>query len=92
MKIWSRTLRQRQSVTLYPSKYIRSDGAVNPDGLLIYIDWLNLRVGSSVFVPALNMHKLIKQMNRYAERYDMKLLSVERIEAGKLGVRFWRMV
>ena len=92
MKIWSRTLRQQQSVTLYPARYIRSDGAVNPDGLLIYIDWPNLKVGSSVFVPALNMHKLIKQMNRYAERYGMGLLSVERIETGKLGVRFWRMV
>ena len=85
-------MRQQQSVTLYPARYIRSDGAVNPDGLLIYIDWPNLKVGSSVFVPALNMHTLIKQMNRYAERYGMGLLSVERIETGKLGVRFWRMV
>jgi len=85
-------LRQQQSVTLYPSKYIRSDGAVNPDGLLIHIDWPNFTVGTSIFVPALNMHKLIKQMNRYAERHGMRLLSVERIETGKLGVRFWRMV
>jgi hypothetical protein len=38
------------------------------------------------------MAKLIRQMKREADLRGIKLAHAERIEAGKLGVRFWRLV
>lgn len=49
-------------------------------------------MGASVFIPALNLSKLIRQMQREAELRGIRLVHAERIEAGKLGVRFWRVV
>jgi hypothetical protein len=65
---------------------------INPDGVEIKIRWSLFPVGASVFIPALNLSKLIKQVHREAELRGIRLVHAERIEAGKLGVRFWRAV
>jgi hypothetical protein len=65
---------------------------INPDGVVIQVRWSLFPVGASVFIPALNMAKLIRQMKREADLRGIKLAHAERIEAGKLGVRFWRLV
>lgn len=65
---------------------------INPDGVEVKVRWSLFPVGASVFIPALNLSKLIRQMQREAELRGIRLIHAERIEAGKLGVRFWRVV
>lgn len=65
---------------------------INPDGVPISILWERFTVGSSVFVPAVNTHKLQVQMRLVAKECGMTLQAAERIENGRLGVRFWRVV
>jgi hypothetical protein len=67
-------------------------GEINPDGVPINIIWADLVVGASVFVPAINMTRLYKQMLHAANTRGMQLKWVERIENGKLGMRFWRLL
>jgi hypothetical protein len=65
---------------------------INPDGVEIQVRWSLFPVGASVFIPALNLSKLIRQVHREAELRGIRLVHAERIEASKLGVRFWRAV
>lgn len=65
---------------------------INPDGVEIKIRWSLFPVGASVFVPALNLSKLIRQLQREASVRGLRLVHAERIEAGKMGVRFWRVL
>ena len=65
---------------------------INPDGIPIAVHWHSLVIGSSVFIPAINMALLIKQMKKEAKRRDIHLVYTERIESKKLGVRFWRVL
>lgn len=65
---------------------------INPDGVPITILWDRFVVGSSVFIPAVNLKKLSTQMRLVAKENNMTLQAVERIENGKLGIRFWRVV
>lgn len=67
-------------------------GEINPDGVPILIAWAGLCVGASVFVPALNISRLVRQMRRAANSRHMHLQWAERIENGKLGARFWRVL
>jgi hypothetical protein len=46
----------------------------------------------SVFIPAINLAKLNKQMQSIANIKRFRLKGYERIEAGKLGMRFWRIL
>ena len=65
---------------------------LNPDGLPILVVWEKFVVGSSVFIPAVNTTKLMRQMRAVAKDYNMTLQAAERIENKKLGVRFWRVL
>lgn len=65
---------------------------INPDGVEIVVRWSKFPVGASVFIPALNMTKLVKQMGQESAARGVELMWAERIEAGKLGVRFWRVL
>lgn len=75
-----------------PSQTSRSIRRLNPDGLPIVIVWDQFVVGASVFIPAVNTRKLMIQMRYLAKEQNITLQAVERIENGKLGVRFWRVV
>lgn len=64
--------------------------AVNPDGVPIVVEWDQMAVGTSVFIPAINHEKLKVQMSRQAADRGMRLEGRSRIEGGKYGMRFWR--
>ena len=70
----------------------RSSSEINPDGVPINVVWDELVVGASVFIPAVNVRKLAIQMRNASLRRQMGLKGIERIEAGKLGMRFWRVL
>ncbi len=63
-----------------------------PDGVRILIDWDAYVVGASVFVPAVNVVQLKIQFNSIADDKNWKVESRDRIESGKFGVRFWRLL
>ena len=66
---------------------IRQEGQVCPDGVVIGINWEKFVVGASVFIPAINLTELNKQMQIIANEKEIKLKGFDRIEAGKLGMR-----
>lgn len=63
-----------------------------PDGVLILVDWDNFVVGSSVFIPAINTTELIAQFYEVSDTYKWYIEHRFRIENGKQGIRFWRLV
>jgi hypothetical protein len=67
------------------------EDAVTPDGLPIVVEWDKLDVGASVFIPAVNLTKLSNQIRDVARRKQMTVKGFTRIEAGKYGMRFWRI-
>ena len=67
-------------------------GEINPDGVPIKIPWRDFVVGASVFIPAVNITRLARQMNVAARKRNMALKWAERSESGKLGARFWRLL
>jgi hypothetical protein len=70
----------------------RREGEINPDGVPITVVWSAMVVGASVFIPAVNITRLARQMNAAASKRNMALKWAERIENGKLGARFWRVL
>lgn len=68
------------------------EGQVCPDGVVININWDEFVVGSSIFIPAINLSRLEKQVQTIAKAKKIQLKGFERIEAGKLGMRFWRIL
>jgi hypothetical protein len=65
---------------------------VCPDGVVIDVNWDNFHVGTSVFIPAVNLSRLDKQMQTIAKDKEMVIKGFDRIENKKLGMRFWRIV
>jgi hypothetical protein len=68
------------------------EGQICPDGVVININWESFVIGSSIFIPAINLSRLEKQVQTIAKSRKMQLKGLERIEAGKLGMRFWRLL
>jgi hypothetical protein len=62
-----------------------------PDGLPIVIEWGKWEVGTSVFIPAINLTKLTFQIQDIAKQKRMIVKGFPRIEAGKYGMRLWRL-
>jgi hypothetical protein len=60
--------------------------------VVIKINWDDFVVGASIFIPAINLAELNKQMQIVAKEKELKLKGYDRIEGGKLGMRFWRIL
>jgi len=67
-------------------------GQVCPDGIVIDVNWDSFQVGMSVFIPAVNLSRLKKQMQAIAKSKEMQIKGFDRIESKKLGMRFWRIL
>lgn len=65
---------------------------VCPDGVVININWDNFEIGMSVFIPAVNLVMLNKQMQKIANSKNITLKGADRIENNRLGMRFWRIL
>lgn len=65
---------------------------LNPDGLRITINWDNMAVGSSFFLPCINVDKGEKQLKSVAKMKSWKFDIQICIENEKLGLRVWRIV
>lgn len=68
------------------------EDAVVPDGVPIVVEWSKLQIGNSVFIPAINQIQLKQEVKKISERKGYTLKGFSRIEAGKYGMRFWRIL
>lgn len=75
-----------------PFLKVMREGQVCPDGVVIGINWKALDIGMSFFVPAVNLSILNKQVQKIADYKNLTIKGYERIENGKLGMRFWRIL
>tara|TARA_R100001460_G_scaffold53159_8_gene92186 strand:+ start:1834 stop:2061 length:228 start_codon:yes stop_codon:yes gene_type:complete len=65
---------------------------LNPDGVRIVINWDNMTVGSSVFVPCVDTEKATKQVDKVVAEMGWDVKYRVRIEDNKLGLRIWRFL
>jgi hypothetical protein len=82
----------QQQRNIKPLLKVMREGQVCPDGVVIDINWGAFEIGTSVFIPAVNLAMLKKQMQILAKRKQMQIRGFDRIESGKLGMRFWRIL
>lgn len=67
-------------------------GDIASDGVRFYVDWDALLPGASIFIPCIDVVELVNQVHAYTDLKGWKMEYRTRIEDGKWGVRFWRMV
>lgn len=61
-----------------------------PDGVRVVVDWDNMVVGSSIFVPCINTKKATKEIKMYFKKQGWSIEVRTLSENGLLGVRAWR--
>jgi hypothetical protein len=91
MTIENKLSQPPQNIKL-PWKVIKEKGQVCPDGVVIGINWDDFVVGASIFIPAINLAELNKQIQIIANEKKIQVKGYDRIEGGKLGMRFWRIL
>jgi len=72
-------------------KVMRLDD-LNPDGLRVTINWENMDVSSSFFLPCINTEKGTKQLKSVAKMKGWEFEVQICVESKKLGLRVWRTV
>jgi len=70
-------------------KVMRLDD-LNPDGLRVTINWENMDVSSSFFLPCINTEKGTKQLKSVAKMKGWEFEVQICVENKKLGLRVWR--
>ena len=61
-----------------------------PDGIRVYVNWREFKVGASIFVPCINSIECVRQIRYITEDWDWVLEFQPRIENKLWGVRIWR--
>jgi hypothetical protein len=65
---------------------------LHPDGVRIAVNWANMVIGASIFVPCLNTHKAKEQATKIAKSKRWQVIIKIVIENDKLGIRIWRTI
>ncbi len=65
---------------------------LNPDGVRVIVDWEDMDIGTSIFVPCVNTEAAKKQIKTFFHSQAWQYVIKVRIEGGKLGVRAWRTI
>ena len=65
---------------------------LNPDGVRIVVEWDDMVVGASVFIPCVNTEEAMRQTAKILvdKSYEMEARVV--VEDDILGIRIWRTV
>lgn len=64
---------------------------LNPDGVRIVVNWDNMVVNASIFIPCINTDKAAKQAKDIALIKGWGIVTRVTIENNKFGLRVWRM-
>lgn len=65
---------------------------LNPDGVRIVVNWDNMAVGTSVFIPCINTEEAMRQAAKILVAKDYKTEARVVVEDEILGIRIWRTV
>ena len=65
---------------------------LNPDGVRIVVNWDNMAVGTSVFIPCINTEEAMRQSAKILVSKDYKTEARVVVENEILGIRIWRTV
>jgi len=65
---------------------------LDPDGVLITINWETMDVGWSFFIPCLDVEKAQLQLKEVEKLKNWKFKTQTCVENKKLGLRVWRTV
>ena len=63
---------------------------LNPDGVRIVVNWDNMAVGTSVFIPCINTEEAMRQSAKILVKKDYKTEAKVVVENEILGIRIWR--
>jgi hypothetical protein len=63
---------------------------LEPDGVLITVSWEHMEVGSSIFVPCINVDVCRRQAIEIADMFGWIVITQVRVEHYILGLRIWR--
>lgn len=63
---------------------------LEPDGLVITVNWDYMEVGSSIFVPCINVDTCKRQVREIAHMFGWIVITRVCIEDHRLGLRIWR--
>lgn len=64
---------------------------VAPDGLLLVVNWGNMGVGASVFLPCIDTTLALKQVGGIFDRRGWRMRVAIRPENQIWGLRIWRI-
>ena len=65
---------------------------LNPDGVRIVVNWDNMAVGTSVFIPCINTEEAMRQSAKILVKKDYKTEAKVVVENEILGIRIWSTV
>lgn len=63
---------------------------LNPDGIRIVVNWDELKVSGSVFIPCVDTEKTKDQVSTVASLRQWEVKHEVRVENRTLGLRVWR--
>ncbi len=64
---------------------------LDPDGVKIVVNWENMIVNASVFIPCINVEKAKNQIYKITKTKNWEITIRATIENNKFGLRIWRM-
>lgn len=70
---------------------IRKIDDLCPDKVRLIVDWDDMVVGRSVFVPCINVKQAVEQVQEIFKRKGWKARVCVNIEHNILGIRIWRI-
>ena len=65
---------------------------LNPDGVRVVVKWVDMDVGTSVFVPCINTEEAMRQAAKIVVDKGYKTEAKVVVENEILGIRIWRTV
>lgn len=71
-------------------KTLRKDDEIAPDGVRIAVNWDELAIGWSVFVPCIATSRAKNQLNSIATARGIRLRHYICVEQGMYGIRIYR--
>lgn len=63
---------------------------LEPDGLVITVNWGDMDVGASIFVPCINVDVCKRQVKEIADMFGWIVVTQVLVENYILGLRIWR--
>jgi hypothetical protein len=64
---------------------------LDPDGVRIVVNWENMIVNASIFIPCINIEKAKNQIYKITKTKNWEITIRATIENNKFGLRVWRM-